>query len=147
MNPRPHARWRSAVACVLIVSMALSGCALRRDASVALDPQEAAALQMKLDSHPRGTPVSLRLNSGERVDGLLVETAPDTVSVEVKARAPLRVIARTSIVGVSDPGPLARVPAGGRLFVVAAVAAAAWAVVWTVYWLLGKACESSDGSC
>jgi len=144
------AAWRPCLVWMLVVSTALSGCALRREARVT--GVYAPAAEVNLGVYPAGTPVRLRLTNGERVEGVLVSSEADTVSVEQKAGEPPRVIAHASIaevsVGeVSKPGRLERLPAGGILVVVALGAAAAWAVVWTAYWLLGKACESSDGSC
>jgi hypothetical protein len=141
--------WRSCLVWVLVASTALSGCALHRDAKVV--GVYAPAADVNLGVYPAGTPVRLRLTSGERVEGVLVSVEADTVSVELKAGEPARAIAQTSIAEVSvgevvKPGLLAGQPAAVKVLVgVPLFAVASWGAAWLFYYLVGKACGDGCG--
>ena len=132
--------WRSCLVWVLVVSTALSGCALRRDARVV--GVYAPAAEVNLGVYPPGTPLRLRLTSGERVEGVLVSVEADTVLVESKAGEPARVVAQASIaeVSVGEVSKPGRAAGATVLYATLVVAA-----VYLFYYLIGKACE--DSSC
>lgn len=97
---------------------------------------------MNLGVYPPGTPLRLRLTSGERVEGVLVSVEADTVSVQSTPGEPARVVAQASIAEVSvgevaKPGRAAGLQV---LYVILAVAG-----VYLFYYLMGRACE--DSSC
>jgi len=132
------AAWRSCLVWILVVSTALSGCALRREARVT--GVYAPAAEVNLGVYPAGTPVRLRLTNGERVEGVLVSNEADTVSVELKAGEPPRVIAHASIaevsVGeVSKPGRLERLPGAAKVALVPVAVGAFWLMLYSFAYL------------
>lgn len=92
---------RRLVAWLLVFSTALSGCALRRDPTVAPSPDAGLSLQAQIDAYPSGTRVRLGLRGGERIDGVLMWVDAESVSLETAPGATPRVIPRSSIVAVT----------------------------------------------
>jgi carotenoid cleavage dioxygenase-like enzyme len=77
----------------------LSGCALRSGSRV--DYSTPQQVQQRLDAYALGTIVQVRLESGERVKGMLMWVDTEYVKVEVKPGETYQ-LARASIVEMSE---------------------------------------------